>query len=80
MLFDSYPDRSRMRHLYVYDLKNDDIEEIGEFLEPLKYDNEAIYNNETRCDLHPRWSTDGKKIYFNSVHEGKRHLYCIEYI
>ncbi len=79
MLFDSYPDRSRMRHLYVYDLESNEIEEIGEFFEPLKFDNETIYNNETRCDLHPKWSTNGKRIYFDSVHDGNRHLYYIEY-
>jgi len=66
MLFDSYPDRSRMQHLYIYDIKEDEIEEIGCFLSPLRF------FGETRCDLHPRWSSDGKNIYFDSTHEGKR--------
>ncbi|NOR44513.1 MAG: hypothetical protein GQ534_02920, partial [Candidatus Delongbacteria bacterium] len=79
MLFDSYPDRSRMRHLYVYDIGNNQIEKIGEFFEPLKYDNEAVYNNETRCDLHPKWSCDGQKIFFDSVHSCRRSLYSTNF-
>jgi hypothetical protein len=71
MVFDSYPDRSQMKKLFIYNLKNDTIEEIGEFFEPLKY------FGETRCDLHPKWNYDGSKIFIDSVHEGKRNLYEI---
>lgn len=71
MLFDSYPDRSRMQHLYIYDIEIDEVNDIGSFLSPLKF------FAETRCDLHPRWSSDGKSIYFDSTHEGKRILYMI---
>ena len=73
MLFDSYPDRSRMQHLYIYDMDHDSVEEIGEFYEALRY------YGETRCDLHPRWSEDGKNIFFDSVHEGKKYLYTLDY-
>lgn len=68
MLFDSYPDRSRMQHLYIYNMDKNEVEEIGSFLSPLKF------FGETRCDLHPKWSTDGKSVFFDSVHEGKRVL------
>ncbi|HAQ60678.1 TPA: glycosyl transferase [Candidatus Delongbacteria bacterium] len=71
MLFDSYPDRSRMQHLYIFDVEKDEVKEIGCFLSPLKF------FGATRCDLHPRWSSDGKSIYFDSTHEGKRKLYKI---
>lgn len=69
MLFDSYPDRSRMQHLHVYDIAKNEVTEFGEFLSPLKF------FRETRCDLHPRWSSGGNNVFFDSTHNGKRHLY-----
>ena len=30
------------------------------------------------CDLHPRWSADGRYAFFDSIHEGTRQLYMVE--
>lgn len=70
VLFDTYPNRSRMKKLYIYDMKNNVLDKIGEFLEPLKY------SEQTRCDLHPRWAHEGK-FFIDSTHSGKRQLYIL---
>ena len=66
---DTYPDRKRIAALKV--MKGDDIKIVAKVFAPFKYD------NDTRCDLHPRWSRDGKMICFDSVFEGVRGLYIV---
>lgn len=69
VLFDTYPDKSRMKALYLYNLKTELLNKVGEFFEPLSY------KESYRCDLHPRMNEDGTIIYIDSVHEGNRRLY-----
>jgi len=73
MVFDSYPDRSRMKKLYVYNTNTDQVMLMGEFFESFKF------YNQSRCDLHPRFNYNKNKIYFDSVHEGRRKLYFLEF-
>ena len=74
VVFDSYPNRARIADIKVIsdeDIEAIDMEVIARVFAPFKYD------NDTRCDLHPRWSRDGKMICFDSVHEGHRGLYVV---
>jgi hypothetical protein len=71
-LTDSYPDRSRMKTLSLYDFREEKLTVLGQFYESLKF------NAETRCDLHPRFSQDGNAVYFDSVHTGRRRLFRID--
>lgn len=67
IITDTYPDRSRIQKIYC--IKENKIFEIIKVFAPFKYDNDV------RCDLHPRWDRRSKKIAFDSVYEGKRGLY-----
>ncbi len=66
---DSYPDRARIQYLRV--MKDEDSKPgiVAKVFSPFKYD------NDTRCDLHPRWNHSGDRICFDSVFEGHRGLY-----
>lgn len=75
VVFDTYPNRSRVQEVKLCrdtDVKGKNLKVIARVFSPFKYD------NDTRCDLHPRWNRDGKKVCFDSVFEGHRGLYTVE--
>lgn len=72
ILTDSYPDRARQRHLLLFDRVRGEVVEIGRFFEPWSF------YGESRCDLHPRWSPNGKLISIDSAHEGRRGTYILD--
>lgn len=71
---DSYPDRARIASINVMDGDESKKEHwtIAKVFAPFKYD------NDTRCDLHPRWNHAGDKVCFDSIFEGHRGLYTID--
>lgn len=74
VVFDTYPSRSRIQEVKLArdtDIEGKDIKVIARVFSPFKYD------NDTRCDLHPRWRPDGKAVCFDSVFEGHRGLYVV---
>ncbi len=70
---DSYPDRARIASINLMDgnERKKDNTTIARVFAPFKYD------NDTRCDLHPRWNHAGDKICFDSIFEGHRGLYVV---
>ena len=67
---DTYPNRKRLSTIRV--LSDTASTMVAKVYSPFKYD------NDTRCDLHPRWSRDGKKICFDGCFEGKREVYVVD--
>src|SRR5690554_6249707 len=71
ILTDTYPDANKNRTLILYDTDQCRRIDIGSFYGP---NPDPI---DTRCDLHPRWSPDGKWVCFDSIHEGSRQMYIM---
>lgn len=69
---DSYPDRARIQYIRVMEDEKSVPKIILKVFSPFKYD------NDTRCDLHPRWKRNSKTIIFDSTFEGHRGLYEVE--
>lgn len=72
VLMDTQPDANRLCRLLVYDEDTERVLELGRFHSPPRY------AGPVRCDLHPRWSRDGRQVCIDSVHEGSRQMYVID--
>lgn len=73
ILNDTYPDEKRYQHLYLYEVASGRKVELGSFYSPPEY------RGEWRCDLHPRFSPDGRKVTIDSPHGGNgRQVYLLE--
>jgi hypothetical protein len=73
ILNDTYPDKDRLQHPYLYHIPSNRRIPLGHFHSPPEY------VGEWRCDLHPRYSPDGTKVIIDSTHEGiGRQMYLID--
>jgi hypothetical protein len=73
VLNDTYPDRQRLQHPYLYHIATNRRLPLGHFDSPKQY------QGEWRCDLHPCASRDGKKVTIDSPHAGNgRQVYLID--
>ena len=72
VLNDTYPDKERRQHPYLYHVPSDRRFPLGHFYSP------ATYTGEWRCDTHPRASRDGKLVCIDSPHNHGRQLYLID--
>ena len=74
ILNDSYPGKGqRVQQLYLYHVPTDRKVPLGNFPSPPEY------TGEWRCDLHPRFSPDGRSVVIDSAHgENGRQMYRID--
>lgn len=72
IITDTYPNRKRLASVYLCTEEDNRSRRISRVFSPFRYDNDC------RCDLHPRWNRVGNKVCIDSVHEGKRGLYVID--
>lgn len=70
VITDTYPNRKRISDVKL--LNGEAVYTVARVYSPFKYD------NENRCDLHPRWNRSGNKICIDSVFSGSRKLYSID--
>ncbi len=72
ILNDTYPDKQKLQHPYLFEIATERKVPLGHFLSPPEY------TGEWRCDNHPRSSPDGKKVCIDSPHNGGRQMYLID--
>jgi hypothetical protein len=70
---DSYPDAAHRRCLWIYSLVQHVRHDLGRFESLPPY-----HRGPVRCDLHPRWSRDGRQLCIDSIHEGTRQMYLLD--
>lgn len=70
---DGYPDKDRMQPLMLFRPADGKLVMLGKFLLA------KSHAGEFRCDLHPRWSRDGRHLSIDSMHEGdQRQIYLLD--
>ncbi|MBC8103648.1 MAG: hypothetical protein H7Z41_13810 [Cytophagales bacterium] len=73
ILTDTYPDTGGFRTRLLFDPAKEQRIDIGRFHGP------TPPGGEIRCDLHPRWSRDGRQVCIDSIHEnGRRQVYVLD--
>jgi hypothetical protein len=68
---DQYPDLYAEQALFLF--RADDARPV----ELARFAADPRYQDEWRCDLHPRWSDDGGCVVIDSTHEGHRAIYAV---
>jgi hypothetical protein len=73
ILNDTYPDNQRKQNVYLYNVTTGKTVSLGHFYLPPEY------KGEWRCDTHPRFSPDGRRVVIDSAHAGNgRQMYLID--
>jgi hypothetical protein len=72
ILNDTYPDKDRLQHVYLFHVASGRRVRLGSFL------SRKEYTGEWRCDTHPRFSPDGRLVVIDSPHQGGRQMHLID--
>jgi hypothetical protein len=72
VVVDSYPYFSRMQELVAFNLKTKESKLLLEVFHDMRH------KGYDRCDLHPRFSNNEKRVYFDTLYSGKRQLCYID--
>ncbi len=73
MVADTYPNADGVQRLALVYAKTGDWVELGRFLHRT-----PGAEGDMRCDLHPRWSADGRFLTVDSIHAGDRKIYMLD--
>ncbi len=73
LLVDTYPGGSGRQQLLALHLESGRACELGWFSTPEEHRSTGY-----RCDLHPRWSRDGRLVVVDSLHSGSRQMHVLD--
>lgn len=69
---DTYPDDDHIQTLMLFNQRTNERRDLLRL--PT---NPSIQETRWRCDFHPRWDPSGRKVCFDSAHDGRRQL-CVK--
>ena len=69
----TYPNSKGIQKLCVVNLKTDVLTHVGKFKHTSR-----LRGKDIRCDLHPRWSEDGRFITIDTIHLGERKILLLD--
>jgi Tol biopolymer transport system component len=72
MLSDTYPNADNIQTLFLFQVSTGVRTDIGEFY------HDPEQSGHVRCDLHPRWSRDGRTVCVDSTKTGQRQMYLVD--
>ena len=72
ILNDTYPGPGRNQTVYLYEPATNRRIDLGAFHSP------EPYTGEWRCDTHPRFAPDGRKVCIDSPHNNGRQMYLLD--